>query len=170
MASFPQASLGAIAGSGGGGEFDGILPVGPTAASVCPSWAPIDLGRTWWAAPRNASEANSYPPLPTDPTMKDPAHALDVVCEELTKLAKFNPVLVDANWNPVPGADQRSVKGLFKQIEDEDKQSPPPGGPRVDTFLRRVDNRIWWEFYMTNDQLINDRFPTVGDIVAQIMD
>src|SRR5690348_13394419 len=102
--------------------------------------------------------------------MKDREHALRIVCRELSLLAAFNPPLLDSNDEPTAGAEGHSIKGLFARIDKEDQANPPPGGSRVDRFVRRLDHSISWEFALSPSQLINNAFPTIGDLVNQIMD
>jgi hypothetical protein len=102
--------------------------------------------------------------------MKDRLHALRIVCRELALLQAFNPPLLDSNDEPRGGAEDQKIEGLFEKIDKEDTDNPPPGGNRVDRFVRRLDHSINWSFALSPSELIDDQYPTIKLLVNQIMD
>ena len=101
--------------------------------------------------------------------MKDPQTALRVVCQQLSFIAEWTPPLVDDNGEPTDSAPDTEILETCERIEAQDEKKTPPNGPRLDRFVRRVDEQISWEFFLLPGELTDGSLPTVAKVVQQIM-
>jgi len=101
--------------------------------------------------------------------MKDPNLALRVVCQQLTFLADWTPKLIDKTGEPTSTALNTKTLATCKRIAKKDADNPPPMGPRLNRFVRRVDEQIAWEFFLGPGDLIDGSLTTIEEIVDRIM-
>src|SRR5438128_2450920 len=100
---------------------------------------------------------------------KDRNAVLRVVCEQLQYIAQFNPDLLDEHGEPVPNVENTKILQAFQTADQEDQNKPPPNGPRIDRFVKRVHEQIGWHFLLLPTDLLDGSLPTIKTLVDRIM-